>query len=74
MGDSPIKDDLVLCPIGKGLVIVDENGEFLFATSAKHVIQGLREHETICDYLANYEVPTTDYSQVSIGPAHIQGG
>ncbi len=49
------KDSFTACPVDKGIVILDENGEFLFATSAKHVIEGLNEHETLCDYMAKFE-------------------
>lgn len=66
MSDPIDRNDLVLCPIDKGLVIVDKDGKFLFATSAKHVVQGLIEHETLCDYVANYEVTTLDESSVPI--------
>ncbi len=45
------KDSFVVVPVDKAVYIVDENGEFLFATSAKHVIEGLSQHETMCDYL-----------------------
>ncbi len=49
---SPLdKDDFVACPIDKSLVILDEDGKFLFATSAKHVIEGLNEHEKLNDAL-----------------------
>lgn len=58
------KDDFVACPIDKNLVIVDEDGKFLFATSAQYAVEGLREYETICDYLANYEVTILDESSV----------
>ncbi len=41
------KDNFVACPIDKAIAILDEDGKFLFATSAKHVIEGLNEHEKL---------------------------
>ena len=51
MSDPLDKDSFVACPIDKEIVILDEDGKFLFATSAKHIIQGLNEYETMCDFL-----------------------
>lgn len=66
MSDPFDKDNFVACPIDKALVVLDEDGKFLFATSAKHVVESLTEYETICNYLANYEVTTLDESSVPI--------
>ena len=51
MSDPFDKDNFVACPIDKAIVILDEESKFLFATSAKHVIEVLNEHEKIKDAL-----------------------
>ncbi len=45
------KDNFVACPIDKAVIILDEDGKFLFATSAKYVIEGLNEHKKLKDAL-----------------------
>ena len=71
--DNPIEDQFVVCPIDKNVIILDENNKFLFAMSAKHIVEGLIEHEDLCNYMENFELDHINCLAPQIGPAYMQG-